>query len=67
MTTSASGNEITIISKNNGYTTFTVTVYDADNNVFAQDTIEMYSKAGIFEKIGGFFRSLFCGTKIYEN
>ncbi len=67
MTTSASGNEITIISKNNGYTTFTATVYDADNNVIAQDTIEMYSKAGLFDKIGSFFRSLFGGTKIYEN
>lgn len=67
MSTSASGNEITIISKNNGYTTFTATVYDADNNVIAQDTIEMYSKAGLFDKIGGFFRSLFGTTKIYEN
>ena len=67
MTTSAGGNEITIISKNNGYTTFTATVYDADNNVIAQDTIEMYSKAGLFDKIGGFFRSLFGSTKIHEN
>ena len=65
--TSASGNEITIISKNNGYTTFTATIYDADNNVIAQDTIEMYSKAGLFDKIGGFFRSLFGSTKIYDN
>ena len=65
--TSTSGNEITIISKNNGYTTFTATVYDADNNVIAQDTIEMYSKAGFFDKIGGFFRSLFGSTKIYDN
>lgn len=67
MTTSASGNEITIISKNNGYTTFTATVYDTDNNVIAQDTVEMYSKAGFFDKIGGFFRSLFGSTKIYDN
>jgi hypothetical protein len=64
---SDSGKEITIISKNNGYTTFTATVYDADNKVIAEDTIEMYSKASFFDKIGGFFRSLFGTTKIYEN
>ncbi len=64
---SDSGNEITIISKNNGYTTFTATVYDANNKVIAEDTIEMYSKASFFDKIGGFFRSLFGTTKIYEN
>ena len=64
---SNSGDEITIISKNNGYTTFTATVYDADNNVIAQDTIEMYSKASFFDKIGGFFRGLFGLTTIYEN
>ena len=64
---SDSGNEITIISKNNGYTTFTATVYDADNKVIVEDTIEMYSKSGFFDKIGGFFRGLFGLTKIYEN
>lgn len=64
---SSDGKEITIISKNNGYTTFTATVYDADNKMITQDTIEMYSKAGLFDKIGGFFRSIFGSTKIYEN
>jgi hypothetical protein len=64
---SDSGNEITIVSKNNGYTTFTATVYDADNKVIAEDKIEMYSKSGFFDKIGGFFRGLFGLTKIYEN
>ena len=64
---SDSGKEITIISKNNGYTTFTATIYNVDNNVIAEDTIEMYSKASFFDKLGGFFRSLFGSTKIYEN
>ncbi len=57
---------ITIVSENNGYTTFTATLYDADGNVLGTDTIEMYSKAGFFDKFGSFFRSLFGGTKIYE-
>ena len=57
---------ITIISKNNGYTTFTASYIDATGEVFAYDTIEMYSKAGFFDKIGGFFRSLFGTTTIYK-
>ncbi len=57
---------LTIISENNGYTTFTATVYDVDGKVLATDSIEMRSKAGFFDKIGGFFRSLFGTTKIYE-
>ncbi len=56
-----------IVSNNNGYTTFTATLVDADGNVLATDTVEMYSKAGFGDKIGGFFRSLFGATKIYEN
>ncbi len=47
--------------------TFTATLYSADGEVLATDTIEMKSKAGFFDKIGGFFRSLFGTTKIYEN
>ena len=57
---------ITIVSDNNGYTTFTATLYDADGNVLGTDTVEMRSKAGFFDKIGSFFRSIFGGTKIYE-
>ncbi len=56
-----------IISNNKGYTIFTATLVDADGNVLATDSIEMYSKAGFFDKIGGFFRSIFKTTKIYEN
>ena len=63
----ADGNNLTIIAKNKGWTTFTATLYDADGNVLGTDSVEMYSKSGFFDKIGGFFRSLFGGTKIYEN
>ena len=58
---------ITITSKNKGYTTFTAYYIDATGEVVAYDTIEMYSKAGFFDKIGGFFRSLFGTTKTYDN
>ncbi len=56
-----------IVSKNKGYTTFTATLYDADGGFLADASVEMYSKAGFFDKIGGFFRSLFGSTKIYES
>ncbi len=55
-----------IISNNDGYTTVTVSIVDADGNVLASDGIEMRSKAGFGDKIGGFFRSLFGATKIYD-
>ena len=61
------GDSLQIISDKNGYTTITATLYDAGGNELARDTIEMRSKAGFFDKIGSFFRSLFAGTKIYEN
>ncbi len=57
---------ITIISNSNGYTYFTAELVDEYGNVIATDTIEMQSKAGFFDKIGGFFRSLFGATKVYE-
>ncbi len=60
-------NTFQIVSKNNGYTTVTVSIVDADGNVLATDSVEMRSKAGFGDKIGGFFRSLFGATKIYDN
>ncbi len=63
----ADGNNLTVIARDKGYTTFTATLYDANDNVLATDSIELYSKSGFFDKIGGFFRSLFGSTKIYEN
>ena len=56
-----------IMADDKGHTTFTATLYDANGNVIAWDSVEMYSKSGFFDKIGGFFRSLFGGTTIYEN
>ena len=61
------GNSLKIVSDSNGTTTFTATLYSADGEVIATDTIEMKSKAGFFDKIGSFFRSLFGSTKIHEN
>ena len=64
---SADGSNLKIIAKNKGYTTFTAILCDADGNELARDTVDMYSKSGFFDKIGGFFRSLFGSTKIYDN
>ena len=63
----ADGSNLKIIAKNKGWTTFTAILYDADGNELARDSVEMYSKSGFFDKIGGFFRSLFGSTKIYDN
>lgn len=64
---SADGSNLKIVAKNKGWTTFTAILCDADGNELARDTVEMYSKSGFFDKIGGFFRSLFGTTKVYEN
>ena len=57
---------ITIIAENDGNTSFTATVYDSKGKVLASDTVEMNSKSDFLNKIGGFFRSLFGATTIYE-
>ncbi len=60
-------NDLIIVSDKNGYTEFTAILYDGDGNILTtSETIEMRSKAGFFDKIGGFFRSLFGSTKIYD-
>lgn len=46
---------LTIISENNGETTFTATLYSNDGNVIATDIIEMKSKVGFLDKFGSFF------------
>lgn len=56
-----------IIPKNKGYTTFTVKLIDAEGYTLAEDSIEMYSKAGFFDKIVGLFRSLFGLDKVFDN
>lgn len=63
---SADGKDLTIISNDNGYTTFTATVYNSRGKELSSHSIEMRSKAGFFDKIGGFFRSLFGSDVIYE-
>ncbi len=57
---------VKITSNKNGSTIITVTLIDDNGEVLATDSVEMYSKAGLFDKIGGFFRSLFGATKIYD-
>ena len=64
---SADGSNLKIVAKNKGWTTFTAILCDADGNELARDTVDMYSKSGFFDKIGGFFRGLFGMTKIHEN
>ncbi len=63
----AEGGKLEIIAKKKGWTTFTAILCDADGNEIARDSVEMYSKSGLFDRIGGLFRSIFRTTKIYEN
>ena len=66
--TSASGDKgenLTIISEANGTTTFTATLYSSSGVELDSVSIEMTSKAGFFQKIGGFFRNLFGTTTIH--
>ncbi len=64
-TDSADGSSLTIISNSNGSTEFTATLYSSNGTVLDKVTVEMTSKAGFFDIIGGFFRDLFGATKIY--
>lgn len=59
-------NDLQVIAKNNGYTTFTARLCDADGKVIAMDSVELYSRSSFFDKIGGFFRGLFGLTNIRE-
>lgn len=62
-----SDTDVYATAEDKGWDTITAILYDADGNELARDSIEMYSKSGFFDKIGGFFRSLFGTTMIYEN
>ncbi len=59
------GRTCTIISNSNGATTFTATVYSSSGTAIESVSIDMTSKAGFFDILGGFFRGLFGSTKIY--
>ena len=61
------GDFLKVIANNKGNTTFTATLCDTNGNILATDTVELYSQSGFFDKIGGFFRSIFGTTKIYES
>lgn len=49
-----------------GSTTFTATVYDEDGKPVLTDEQTMTSKAGFFDKLIAFFKSIFGLSKIYE-
>ena len=49
------------------WTVFAATLYSAESEVLAKDTIERKSKAGFFDKISSFFRGIFGLTKNYKN
>ena len=63
--TSSDGKTFTITSNSNGKTIITATLYSASGSILEEESIEMTSKAGFGDKIGGFFRSLFGATKTY--
>lgn len=63
--TSSDGKSFTITSNSNGTTIITATLYSASGSILEEESIEMTSKAGFGDKIGGFFRSLFGATKTY--
>lgn len=60
------GKSFKITSNSNGTTTITATLYSSSGSVLEIETIEMTSKAGFFDILGGFFRSLFGTTKTYD-
>ena len=49
-----------------GSTTFTATVYDKDGKPISIDEQVMTSKAGFFDKLIAFFKSIFGLSKVYE-
>ena len=58
--------KLRITPKNEGWTTFKATLCDADGNVLATDEVEMFSRAHLFDKIGGIFRYIFGSNIKYE-
>ncbi len=49
----------TVTSVEDGETTFTATVYDADGNVIEETSQTLTSNAGVFEIIADFFEKIF--------
>ncbi len=61
------GDDLLVVAKNKGWTKFTAILCAEDGTELARAEVELYSKSGFFDKIGGFFRSLFGATKVYDN
>ena len=61
-----SDTDVYATAEDKGWDTITAILYDADGNELARDSVELYSKSGFFDKIGGFFRMLFGTTKTYD-
>lgn len=59
MEVSEDGKTCTVTSVEDGETTFTATVYDANGNVIEETSQTLTSNAGIFEKIADFFERIF--------
>lgn len=64
MEVSEDGKSCTIVSNASGETTFTVKLVTMAGTVLETETVTMKSKAGFFDKIIAFFRSLFGGNKV---
>ncbi len=64
LSASADGTTCTISPAENGSSTITATVVDADGNEVDSDSQTMTAKAGFFQKIIAFFKSLFGLTKV---
>ena len=58
--------KLRITPREEGWTTFRATLYDAGGNVLATDEIEMFSRAHLFDKIGGIIRYIFGSNIKYE-
>ncbi len=61
----SNGRSFTIISDSTGDTTITATLYNSSGAVVETEKVVMTSKAGFFDKIGGFFRWIFGSTTVY--
>ncbi len=62
----ADGNDLLVTAKKNGDTLFIAQLCDADGNLLISDRVVLHSNSGLFQRILGFFRSLFGLTNIYE-
>ena len=62
---SADGKSCTITPSATGTTEITATVYDAEGREICSDSVMMSAKAGLWQKIVAFFKSIFGLTVVY--